>query len=169
MVGWLSVDETTDSFLSGAKTLVATALVIALARAILVIAENGHIIDTILHGLAGMAGGIPPLVSAQSMFIVQTILNFFVPSGSGQPALTMPIMAPLADLVGVTRQTTVLAFQFGDGFSNLIIPTSGVAMGVLTLARVPWSTWARWIIWLELIFLVVGFALLVPPVLMGWQ
>lgn len=169
MVGRLSVNETTDSFLSGAKTLVATALVIALARSILVIAENGHIIDTILHGLTGVAGGIPPVVSAQFMFIVQTILNFFVPSGSGQAALTMPIMAPLADLVGVTRQTAVLAFQFGDGFSNLIIPTSGVAMGVLSLARVPWSTWARWIIWLELIFLVVGFALLVPPVLMGWQ
>ena len=169
MVGRLSVDETTDSFLSGAKTLVATALVIALARSILVIAENGHIIDTILHSLAGVAGGIPPVVSAQFMFIVQTILNLFVPSGSGQAALTMPIMAPLADLVGVTRQTAVLAFQFGDGFSNLIIPTSGVAMGVLSLARVPWSTWARWIIWLELIFLVVGFALLVPPVLMGWQ
>jgi uncharacterized ion transporter superfamily protein YfcC len=80
----------------------------------------------------------------------------------------MPIMAPLADLVGVTRQTAVLAFQFGDGFSNMIIPTSAVAMGVLTLAGIPWEKWARWIIPLELIYLLVGCLLLIPPYLMHW-
>ena len=103
------------------------------------------------------------------MFVLQTVLNFFVPSGSGQAALTMPIMAPLADLVGITRQTAVLAFQFGDGFSNLIIPTSGVCMGVLSLAGISWDKWVRWIIKLELLFLIIGFLLLIPPVLMGWN
>ncbi|MCK4577928.1 MAG: YfcC family protein [Candidatus Marinimicrobia bacterium] len=169
IIGRLSVDSTTEAFLSGAKDLMGTALVIGLARAILILAENGHIIATILHSLAGLVGGLHPVVSAQAMFVIQTFLNFFVPSGSGQAALTMPIMAPLADLIGVTRQTAVLAFQFGDGFSNLIIPTSGVAMGVLSLAGVPWEKWARWIIPLELIFLLIGFLLLIPPVLMGWQ
>ncbi|MFC1481773.1 YfcC family protein [Candidatus Neomarinimicrobiota bacterium] len=169
VVSRLSVDDTTHAFILGAETLVGTALVIALARAILVIAEDGHIIATILHFLAGTVEDFHPVVSAQFMFVLQTVLNFFVPSGSGQAALTMPIMAPLADLVGITRQTAVLAFQFGDGFSNLIIPTSGVCMGVLSLAGIPWDKWVRWIIKLELLFLLVGFLLLIPPVLMGWN
>ncbi len=169
LAGRLSVDRTTDAFISGAQALVGTALVIGLARGILVIARDGRIIDTILHALSGLVEGFHPVFSAQMMFIVQTFLNFFVPSGSGQAALTMPIMAPLADLVGVARQTAVLAFQFGDGFSNLIIPTSGVLMGALSLAGVPWDKWARWVLPLELLFLVVGLLLLVPAVLTGWQ
>jgi uncharacterized ion transporter superfamily protein YfcC len=102
------------------------------------------------------------------MFVVQTLLNFFIPSGSGQAALTMPIMAPLADLVGISRQTAVLAFQLGDGFSNMIIPTSAVTMGVLTLADIPWLTWARWILPLEFLFLLMGFLLLIPPFIINW-
>jgi uncharacterized ion transporter superfamily protein YfcC len=102
------------------------------------------------------------------MFLAQSLLNFFVPSGSGQAALSMPLMAPLADLVGVTRQTAVLAYQFGDGFSNMIIPTSGVLLGVLGAARISWVVWARWMLPLQLVFLVLGLLLLIPPVLMGW-
>ncbi len=79
------------------------------------------------------------------MLIVQSVINFVVPSGSGQAALTIPIMAPLGDLVGVTRQTVVLVFQMGDGITNMIIPTSGVTMAVLGMAKVPWSTWAAWL------------------------
>ena len=168
VVGRLSVGDITDSFLKGAKDLVGTALIIALARAILVVAKDGNVIATILHALSSAIESFHPIVSSQLMFGVQTLLNFFVPSGSGQAALTMPIMAPLADLVGVTRQTAVLAFQFGDGFSNMIIPTSAVAMGVLTLAGIPWEKWARWIIPLELIYLLVGCLLLIPPYLMNW-
>jgi len=81
----------------------------------------------------------------------------------------MPIMAPLADLVGVSRQTAVLAFQFGDGFSNMIIPTSAVLMGVLSLADIPWEKWARWVLPLQFILLILGFLLLIPPYLMNWQ
>ena len=103
------------------------------------------------------------------MFIVQTFINFFVPSGSGQAVLTMPIMAPLSDLVGVSRQTAVLAFQFGDGFSNMIIPTSAVTMGVLALAEIPWERWARWILPLEVLFLITGLILLIPPFFISWN
>lgn len=169
IVGRLNIGEITDSFLDGAKALVGTALIIALARGILVIAQDGHIIDTMLHSMSAVVADFHPVVSSQMMFIVQTFLNFFVPSGSGQAALTMPIMAPLADLVGVSRQTAVLAFQFGDGFSNLIIPTSAVTMGVLTLAEIPWEKWARWILPLEILFLIAGLLLLVPPNLFGWM
>ncbi len=169
MVGGLKAKEITDGFVMGAKELIGTALVIALARGILIIARDGQIIGTILHGLSSLIKGAHPIFAAQIMFVVQTIINFFVPSGSGQAALTIPIMAPLSDLLGVSRQTAVLAFQFGDGFSNLIIPTSAVTMGVLALAEIPWEKWARWILPLEIIFFVLSLLLLIPPFFMHWH
>jgi uncharacterized ion transporter superfamily protein YfcC len=169
IVGRLNVGQITDSLIQGAKDLVGTALIIGLARGILVVARDGKIIDTILYALSEPISSFHPVVSSQAMFIVQTMINFFIPSGSGQAALTMPVMAPLSDLVGVSRQTAVLAFQFGDGFSNMIIPTSAVTMGVLTLADIPWEKWARWILPLEIIFLIIGLLLLIPPYLLGWR
>ena len=168
IAGKLSAAEITDSFIKGAKDLIGTALIIGLARGILILSRDGKIIDTILFELSTPISSLNPLVSSQAMFVVQTFINFFVPSGSGQAVLTMPIMSPLADIVGVSRQTAVLAFQMGDGFTNMIIPTSAVTMGVLTLADVPWEKWAKWILPLELIFLVLGLLLLVPPFLFGW-
>ncbi len=169
ILGGLKAKEITDGFVAGAKELIGTALVIALARGILIIARDGQIIGTILHGLSALIKGAHPIFAAQIMFVVQTIINFFVPSGSGQAALTIPIMAPLSDLLGVSRQTAVLAFQFGDGFSNLIIPTSAVTMGVLALAEIPWEKWARWILPLEIIFFVLSLLLLIPPFFMQWH
>jgi uncharacterized ion transporter superfamily protein YfcC len=168
IVARLSGNDTVEAFLKGAAELVGAALVVGLARGILVVAQNGGIIDPTLHFLSSGIGALPPVVGAQVMFLSQTLLNFFVPSGSGQAALSMPLMAPLADLVGITRQTAVLAYQFGDGFSNLIIPTSGVLLGVLGAARISWITWARWMLPLQIVFLVIGLLLLIPPVLMGW-
>lgn len=168
IAGKLSINEITDSFVTGVKDLAATALVVALARGILVIARDGKIIDTILYALSESINSLHPIISAQAMFMVQSCINFFIPSGSGQAALTMPIIAPLGDLVGVSRQTAVLAFQFGDGFSNMIIPTSGVTMGVLSLAGIPWEKWARWILPLEIILLVMGCILLIPPFIIQW-
>jgi uncharacterized ion transporter superfamily protein YfcC len=168
LIARLSGDQAVEAFLKGAAELVGAALVVGLARGILVVAREGGIIDPMLHFLSGGIGALPPVVSAQTMFLAQSLLNFFVPSGSGQAALSMPLMAPLADLVGVTRQTAVLAYQFGDGFSNMIIPTSGVLLGVLGAARISWVVWARWMLPLQLVFLVLGLLLLIPPVLMGW-
>jgi uncharacterized ion transporter superfamily protein YfcC len=168
VIARLSGDQAVEAFLKGAAELVGAALVVGLARGILVVAQNGGIIDPVLHFLSGGIGALPPVVGAQMMFLAQTLLNFFVPSGSGQAALSMPLMAPLADLIGVTRQTAVLAYQFGDGFSNLIIPTSGVLLGVLGAARISWITWARWMLPLQVVFFVIGLLLLIPPVLMGW-
>jgi uncharacterized ion transporter superfamily protein YfcC len=169
IVGKLTINEISESFVIGVKDLAATALVVALARGILVIAQDGKIIDTMLYALSESIRSFHPIISSQAMFIIQTGINFFIPSGSGQAALTMPIMAPLGDLVGVSRQTAVLAFQFGDGFSNMIIPTSGVTMGVLSLAEIPWEKWARWILPLEVIFLIAGLILLIPPFLFNWH
>jgi uncharacterized ion transporter superfamily protein YfcC len=165
----LTITEITDAFIKGAADLIGTGFIIALARGILIIAQDGQIIDTILFSLSTVVSEIHPILSSQSMFLIQTMINFFVPSGSGQAAMTMPIMAPLSDLVGIGRQTAVLAFQFGDGFSNMIIPTSGVTMGVLAVAKIPWEKWARWILPLEIILIITGLLLLIPPYIFNWQ
>lgn len=168
IVSRLSVNTVAESFVDGARDLIGAALVVGFARAILVIASDGMIIDTIMHYLSGLISTFHPVFAAQMMFGLQTFINFFVPSGSGQAALTMPIMSPLADLVGVTRQTAVLAFQMGDGFTNMIIPTSGVTMGVLGMAKIPWQAWAKWLLPVEIVFFIIGLILLVPAVLMQW-
>ena len=168
VVGKLSSDEFIEAFLQGAKDLVTTALVIALARGTMILARDANIIDTMLHGLMPFVQSASPVFAAQKMFLIQTVINFFIHSGSGQAALTMPIMAPLADLVGVTRQTAILAFQFGE-FTTPMIPTSGITVGVLALARIPWATWAKWMIPLQLMYLVLALLLLIPPCLMYWQ
>ncbi len=167
LVGRLSSDEFIAAFVQGAKDLIATALVIALARGTVILARDGHIIDTMLHALTPLVQSSSPIIAAQKMYLIQSVINFFIHSGSGQAALTMPIMAPLADLVGVSRQTAVLAFQLGE-LSTPMIPTSGITVGVLALARIPWIVWAKWMIPLQLIYLVLALLLLIPPSLMNW-
>lgn len=168
IIGGLKSDVLIKSFVDGAKDLVGTALIIALARATLVISRDGQIIDTILYVLSPFIQSSSPVFASQKMFIVQAIINFFVHSGSGQAALTMPIMAPLADLAGVSRQTAILAFQFGE-YTNIIIPTSAVTMGALSMAKVPWERWAKWAFPLMIVLFLLGFLLLIPPNLFGWQ
>jgi uncharacterized ion transporter superfamily protein YfcC len=168
IIGGLSSEVLISSFIDGAKGLVGTALIIALARATLVISREGNIIDTMLFGLSPFIQSSSQIFASQKMFMVQAIINFFVHSGSGQAALTMPIMAPLADLASVSRQTAILAFQFGE-YTNIIIPTSAVTMGALSMAKVPWAKWAKWVIPLQIILMLLGFLLLIPPNLFGWR
>ncbi|MGH7495227.1 MAG: YfcC family protein [bacterium] len=164
-LGW---DKTAEAFIGGAKEMITAALVVAFARGILVIATNGKIIDTILHTLAGGMQQSHPVVSAYLMLFVQACINFFVPSGSAKAALTMPIMAPLSDLLGITRQTAVLIFQLGDGFFDMIIPTSGVTMGVLGIAKIPFEKWARWVLPLQFLFIAAGLVLIAIAVAIQW-
>lgn len=145
LAGRLTADQIVQSFMKGSAGLITGALVIGLSRATLVVLEEGHIIDTILYHTSALLQHIPSIFSAGGMFILQSLLHFVVPSGSGQAALTMPIMAPLADLVGVTRQTAVLSFSMADGIGNIIFPTSGYFMAALSLAGIPWIRWAKWV------------------------
>ncbi|KUO59760.1 C4-dicarboxylate ABC transporter [bacterium BRH_c32] len=168
IAGGLKSEEFVKAFIEGAKDLVGTALIIALARATLVISRDAHIIDTLLYSLAPFVDSSSPIFASQKMFLIQSVINFFIHSGSGQAALTMPIMAPLSDIVGVSRQTSILAFQLGE-LTNIIIPTSAVTMGALSMARVPWEKWAKWALPLMIILFLLGFALLVPPNLINWQ
>ncbi|ARK32342.1 YfcC family protein [Halalkalibacter krulwichiae] len=145
LIGRLSPNKIADSFISGTREMVAGALIIGFAQTILVVISNGGLLDTILYYSAAIVGQLPPTFNAVGMFIVQLFLNFIVPSGSGQAALTMPLMTPLADLVGVTRQTAVLAFQLGDGLSNMVIPTSGVLLAGLAIVGIPFTKWFKWV------------------------
>jgi uncharacterized ion transporter superfamily protein YfcC len=167
-VGGLGASGTASAFMDGVRQLASTAVIIGLARGILVVLQDGQVVDTILYAMASALETTTTAGAAMTMFAVQTVINFFIPSGSGQAALTMPLMAPLADLVGVTRQTAVLAFQMGDGFTNMIIPTSAVLMGVLTLAEIPWPTWARWIAPLQLLLFGLGMVVLFVAVTLGY-
>jgi uncharacterized ion transporter superfamily protein YfcC len=168
VVGGLGGDGTARAFMDGVRQLAATGVLIGLARGILIVLQDGQAIDTILHSMATALEDTSSATAAMAMFVVQTAINFFVPSGSGQAALTMPLMAPLSDLVGVSRQTAVLAFQMGDGFTNMIIPTNAVLMGVVALAGVPWSQWARWVLPLQILLFVVGLTALFVAVSVGY-
>ncbi len=156
-----------SNFVAGAKDMVTVCLIVACGRALLIIARESLILDTILQASAVAVSGLPAVIAAQVMFLVQAGINFFIHSGTAQAALTMPVMAPLADLVGLTRQTMVYAFQLCE-FVNPILPTSAVTMGVLGMAKIPWETWARWFLPLMLVLVVLSFILLVPPVLVAW-
>jgi uncharacterized ion transporter superfamily protein YfcC len=106
------------------------------------------------------------LASVSFMYVIQNVINIIIVSGSAKAALTMPIMAPFSDLIGLSRQATVMAYQFGDGFTNMITPTSPVLIGVLTVAKISYDKWLRWVWPLILILLVLGFLLLIPTVTM---
>ncbi|HRY43155.1 MAG TPA: hypothetical protein P5164_04330 [Thermoanaerobaculia bacterium] len=167
VVAGLGGTRIATAFVAGAKDMVNVALIIACGRALLIIAREAKVLDTILFHGAGLISHLPGVVAAQVMFVVQCVINFFIHSGTAQAALTMPIMAPLADLVGLTRQTMVFAYQLCE-LINPILPTSAVTMGVLGMAKIPWEKWARWFLPLMLTLMVLAFLLLVPPVLMHW-
>jgi uncharacterized ion transporter superfamily protein YfcC len=169
VAGRLTINEMTESFKEGARGMIGVALIIGCARGILVIATDGKILDPMLHGLSGVIANVHPILAAQAMFVTQCIINFFVHSGSGQAALTMPIMAPLADAVGISRQTAVLAFQFGEGWINPVLPTSGVTMGVLGMAGIGWEKWFRWMLPLQIYFFLVALVLLTTAFLINYQ
>jgi uncharacterized ion transporter superfamily protein YfcC len=154
-------------FLDGVKDITPAALVVGLAGGIIVILEDGKVIDTILYKLSLSMESMGKVSTVGMMYVIQTIINIVIPSGSAKAALTMPIMAPFSDLVGLSRQATVMAYQFGDGFTNMITPTSGILIGVLGIARIPYNKWVRWITPLMIILILLGFLMLIPTVTMS--
>jgi len=139
----LPVRKATLAAVKGMEEMTVAALVVGFARGITVVLENGQILDTLIFSAAAVLQHVPRYVAAEGMLAFQAGLNFFIPSGSGQAAVTMPLMAPLADVLGLTRQTAVFAFTCGDGFSNMVIPTSGILMASLGLGKVPYDRWLR--------------------------
>jgi uncharacterized ion transporter superfamily protein YfcC len=162
-----SADNIVKYFLDGVKDILSAAMIVGLAGGIIIILQEGKIIDTILHSLASSMEGFGKIASVSIMYLIQNFINIIIPSGSAKAALTMPIMAPFSDVIGVSRQATVMAFQFGDGFTNMITPTSGVLIGVLGVARIPYEKWVRWIAPLMIVLIILGFLLLIPTVTMN--
>ena len=168
VIGGLSPNRVATEFCRGAAELSTTALLVGFARTIQVVLSDGQVIDTVINGLAAPLEVLPAGVAAVGMLAVQTVCNFFIPSGSGQAYVTMPIMAPLADLTGLSRQTAVLAYQFGDGFTNMLVPTNALLMGVLALGRIPYQRWLTFVVPLLVKLYVVAVVALLLAVQLGY-
>ncbi len=166
--GRIGPSEVARRFVTGATDLVETALLVGVARGIALVMEDGQILHTIVHALSVPLSSVGPELAAVGMLTMQSILNLFVPSGSGQAFVTMPLMAPLGDLVGVSRQITVLAFQMGDGFTNMLIPTNAVLMGILGMAGIPYDRWFRFCLPLFVKLFVAAALVLVVAVMVGY-
>lgn len=144
IIGNLGISGTATAFVKGCGTMVYAGFVIGMARAIAVVMTDGKIIDTIVYYLSLPIAQMGPVLGANMMLLANIVINFFIPSGSGQAVTVMPIMVPLADLTGITRQVATQAFQFGDGFTNCIIPTAGVVMGCLGIAGISYDRYVKW-------------------------
>ena len=170
----MRVNDIASSFRKGAEDLIGAAIVVGMAKGIVLVlggADAGEpsVLNTVLNWVATGLSGLPSAFCAWVMYIFQSIFNFFVVSGSGQAALTMPIMAPLSDLVGVPRQVAVVAFQLGDGFTNLIVPTSGILIAILGIAKLDWVVWAKFQIKFQGILFFFGTIFVIAGVLMNLQ
>jgi len=161
-----SANSITKLFIEGVKDITSAALVVGLAGGIIIVLQEGKIIDTLLNSISQSMQSAGKVASISIMYLIQNVINVFIPSGSAKAALTMPIMAPFSDLIGISRQSTVMAFQFGDGFTNMITPTSGVLIGVLGVAKIPYDKWVKWIWKIMIIWLILGWLLLLPTVFM---
>ncbi|EGO65895.1 putative basic amino acid antiporter YfcC [Acetonema longum] len=170
----MKVNDIASSFQQGAADLTGAAIVVGMAKGIILVlggtsATTPTVLNTILHDLGSAFAGLPTVVSALFMYVFQTVFNFFVTSGSGQAALTMPILAPLADVVGVSRQISTLAYQLGAGFADAFVPTSASLMGVLGVARIDWGRYAKWQIKMQGFFFVIGCIFIIVAVMIGFH
>ncbi|PTI45866.1 C4-dicarboxylate ABC transporter [Staphylococcus xylosus] len=168
-VSGLSMQTICEAFNDGFKDVLMGAIIVGLARSIAVVLEDGKIMDTIVHGLGSAIDGTTPTIAVIGMYAVQMLINFIISSGSGQALVTMPIMAPLSDMLGITRQTAVLAFQLGDGFTHIFYPTSGYFMAALAIGGVSYTKWIRFFFPLFIIWAIISIITLMIAQLSGWS
>jgi len=167
--GRLKVQEACAAFYDGVRGMAEIVFLLALATSIIIIAENGNILDTALNYMAGIISKLNSTLASWAAFIMQAIINFFIPSGSSKAVLTMPILAPLSDLIGISRQTMVLAYQFGDGWTNVCIPTSPIVIAVIGMAKIPFQKWFKFILPLVTIWFLLSFGFLAVANYINWQ
>ena len=164
IAGGFRANRIAAEFVAGAKDIFGAAMVVGLASGIIIILQDGHVLDTILHSLQTSLDGSSKTTSLTMMYGVQTLINLLIPSATAKAAITIPVMAPLCDLIGLGRQSMVLAFQFGDGFTNMVTPTSGVLIAALAMAKVDYRDWVDCIWKPVLVLIVLGFLLLLPTI-----
>lgn len=169
LIAKLPLEDATKAFVKGMEEMVVAALVVGFAKGISVVMAEAQIMDTIVHGAATLLGQVPRYVAVVGMLWFESSLNLLIPSGSGQAAVTVPLMAPLSDLLGISRQTAVLAFTCGDGFSNTIIPTSGILMAMLSLAKIPYGRWIKFMFPLFVILMTLSSIFLIIAVAIGYK
>lgn len=167
-IGKIGPNRMAQEFINGAKGIVFGALVVGIARTILIVLQDGLILDSIIYYLASLIQGLPKALAAVGMFIIQSLINFVIPSGSGQAATTMPIMVPLADILGLTRQTAVLAFHFGDGFSNTFTPTASTLMASLSIAKIAYDKWLKYYAKLFFLWSFIGAVFMIIATLINY-
>ena len=167
VIAGFSANKIADELIAGARDILSAALVVGFASGIIVILQDGKVVDSILHGMQEGLDGSSPVASLSAMYGIQALINFIIPSATAKAAITIPIMAPFADMVGVSRQAMALAFQFGDGFTNMVTPTSGVLVAALAMARIPYAKWVKWVWKGVLVLLVLGLLLLLPTALLS--
>ena len=170
----MTINSMASAFQSGVADLAGTAVVVGMAKGILLVlggsdADTYSTLNTILYGIGTVLHGVPAFIGAEFMYLFQSCFNLIVTSNSGQAALTMPIMAPLADLVGVSRQVAVLAFQLGAGFVDAFTPVSASLIGVLGVARIDWGKWARFQIKMQAFFFLLGTAAIAVAIAVNLQ
>lgn len=168
VIGKIHYNQFIVHFMKGAEKLLYGALIVGAARAILVVLEQGQVLDTIVYALSNLFTGLSPIMATMAMFVANTVISIVVPSGSGQAVLIMPIITPLADMLGITRQVAVQTYLFGDGFTNSIIPTSGTLMASLAIAGIPYTKWFKWMFPLFLIWMVIAVITLIIGVSINW-
>lgn len=168
LIGRLGEAESMNAFIRGLEMMVVPALVVGFARGINVVLDEALIMDTILHEAADLLQKYPEVLAAEGMYVFQSILNFFIPSASGQALITMPLMAPLADLTGVSRLMAIFTFTCGDGFSNIIIPTNGILMAMLSIGGVSYEKWFKYIISLFLVLSLLAGLFILLGIYMGY-
>lgn len=156
-----------ENFISGAEDLLYAALIVGFARAILVVLREGDIFDTIVHTIIQSLQHLPSVVSAVLMVPAMVVVDFFIPSGSGQAAVVIPILAPVADVLGISRQIVILAFQYGDGFANMFVPTSGATIAMISMAEIPYQRWLVYASKLLIIELLFGMFTIVVAVVIN--
>lgn len=172
-LGGMRINDIASSFGEGVAGIAGAAIVVGMAKGFILVlggtdAGKPTVLNTILHATGGALSHLPQMLTAWLMHVFQTIFNFFVTSNSGQAALTMPILAPLSDIIGLTRQQAVLAYQMGSGFADAIVPTSASLMGVLAVARIGWGTWAKRQIKMQGLFFALGSIFMVVAVIIGF-
>lgn len=166
--GGLGASEAADAFVRGMKKVLMATMLIGVASAVAVVLQEGQVLDSIVHSLTGLIGDGGAWVAAIGMFFAQLLLDFLIPSTSGQAAVSMPIMGPLGQLTGVSPQTTVLAFLFGNGITNLLTPTSGTLLAYLAAAQVGWVQWARFAFRLWLVYIALAILMLTVAIETGF-
>ena len=167
-ISGMTGDESMAAFSKGLEIMIVPALVVGVARGISVVLQEGMIIDTLLHSASSFLTSMPKIAAAEGMLFFQTGLNFFIPSASGQALVSMPLMTPMSDLLGLSRQTAVLAYILGDGISNIIIPTNGVLMATLGLAKVPFEKWFSYILPLFIVSMIMAVVFIALAVVIGY-